>query len=96
MTNDTLLMEKYDLLLPHLDERTKRLYLASEAIGYGRGGQSKVSRLAKVSRVTIAAGIKELRVEGVTKDVDKRIRKKGGGRKKSVLLEENLIGACKN
>ena len=93
MTNDTLLIEKYDLLLPHLDERTKRLYLASEAIGFGRGGQSKVSRLAKVSRVTIAAGIKELRSAGVKKDVAQRIRKKGGGRKKSVLLEANLIGA---
>ena len=45
MQSDKLIQEKYDLLLPHLDEKSKRLYLASESIGHGRGGISKTARL---------------------------------------------------
>jgi hypothetical protein len=35
-----LLQEKYDLLLPHLDEKSRRLYLSSGAIGLGRGAKA--------------------------------------------------------
>jgi hypothetical protein len=45
-----LLKKKYDLLLPHLDEKSRPLYLSSESIGLGRGGESIVSNLTKVSR----------------------------------------------
>ena len=30
--------QRIRMMLPHLNERQKRLFLASEAIGYGRGG----------------------------------------------------------
>ena len=45
MQSDILLKNKYDLLLPHLNEKQKRLYLASEVIALGRGGliKTKVS-----------------------------------------------------
>jgi transposase len=93
MHNDKLLKEKYSLLLPHLDEKSKRLYLASETIGLGRGGISKTAKLTGISRVTLTAGIQELRLGDVKKADSKLIRKAGGGRKKSVDKEAGLVEA---
>lgn len=87
MSTEKQLEEKFNLLLPHLDEKTTRLYLASEAQSLGRGGKVLVSRLAGVSRVRIDRGLKEL-AEGIklenadsTTKVTKKIRNPGGGRK---------------
>lgn len=94
MSTQTNLQEKYKILLPHLDEKTARLYLASEAKSLGRGGKAMVARLAGVSRVRINKGIKELESGAKTTkkpgDVkpEKR-RKTGGGRK---LLRESQPG----
>jgi hypothetical protein len=93
MQSDKLLQEKYDLLLPHLDEKSKRLYLASESIGHGRGGISKTAKLTGVSRVTLTSGIKELRSADVNKIDLKSNRKAGGGRKKLIDKEIGLTEA---
>ncbi len=93
MQDDKRLEEKFTLLLPHLDEKGKRLYLASESIGLGRGGISKTSKLTGFSRVTITAGIKELRYSVIKKEEFKSIRKAGGGRKKSVVKDVGLVEA---
>ena len=90
-----LLKKKYDLLLPHLDEKSRRLYLSSESIGLGRGGKAIVSNLTKVSRVTLTSGEKELCLEP-TNLSDKGIRKKGGGRKKAIALDTTLVQAVKD
>ncbi|MDR1604434.1 MAG: ISAzo13 family transposase [Gracilibacteraceae bacterium] len=70
--------ERIQRMLPLLDERQRRLYLASEAISYGRGGISLVSRISGMSRATIRKAIDELnsgaKIEG-------KIRKSGGGPK---------------
>jgi transposase len=95
MQSDKLLREKYDLLLPHLDEKSKRLYLASESIGYGRGGISKTAKLTGFSRVTLTSGIKELRSADPNKIDLKRNRKAGGGRKKLIDKEVGLIEAVR-
>ena len=42
--------ERIRRMVPMLDEKQKRLYLAAEALSYGRGGISEVSRITKVSR----------------------------------------------
>lgn len=47
---------KFAAILPHLDERQRRLYLASEAAALGHGGIAAVARLAEVSESTIARG----------------------------------------
>ena len=60
MVTDLQLQEKYKQLLPYLDEKTSRLYLASEALSLGRGGKVKVSKLAGVSRARINRGISEI------------------------------------
>ncbi len=95
MQSDKLLQEKYDLLLPHLDEKSKRLYLASESIGHGRGGISKTAKLTGFSRVTLTSGIKELRSADFNKIDLKSNRKTGGGRKKLIDKEIGLIEAVR-
>jgi transposase len=65
-------------MLPILNEKQRRLFLASEAKSYGRGGVSKASRLSGVSRTTIRVGIRELE-SGEEIDI-MRVRKVGGGR----------------
>ncbi len=80
MKTDEQLTAKLAALLPHLDERTRRLVAASEAMALPQGGVSAVSRSCGMSRTTITAGIRELR-EG-TVLTGGRIRKAGGGRKR--------------
>jgi transposase len=74
-------------ILPILNERQKRIFLASEAIALGYGGVTEVSKISGVSRVTITKGMNEIK-EGVDiSDVSIRCRKKGGGRKK--IIDKN-------
>lgn len=82
MYTDTQLREKYEMLLPHLDEKSTRLVLASEVKSMGRGAKVKIAKLAGVSRVRINKGIKELE-DGITSsdtNKGKKIRRSGGGR----------------
>jgi DNA-binding MurR/RpiR family transcriptional regulator len=55
---------KFTAVLPHLDERQRRLYLAAEAEALGHGGIAAVARLAEVSESTIARGRDELAARG--------------------------------
>jgi len=73
--------DKILTILPMLNERQKRIYLASEAIALGRGGIKEVSKLTGVSRTTIIKGKQEIE-SGVPLD-DIAIRNDGGGRKKN-------------
>lgn len=51
---------QFDELAPFLDERTKRLLIASMAKELGHGGIVQISTMTKVAQETIAKGIKEL------------------------------------
>jgi len=95
MATDSELQEKYKKLLPHLDEKSARLYLASEAQSMRRGGKVKVSKLASVSRVRLNKGIKELDAEplGLGMGKSERIRKPGGGRKTHKNSQSGLTEA---
>lgn len=92
METDITLQKKYDMFLPFLDERTARLYLASEALSIGRGGKQKVADLARASRVRIDKGIRELSSGAGAKEAERRkkIRKQGGGRKRLEEQQEGL------
>ena len=72
----------------HLDERTRRLLAASEAMAIGRGGASTVARATGVSRRVIGEGIKEL-ADGPTVGAV-RIRRPGGGRKRTTATDPTL------
>ena len=65
-------------MMPLLDERQKRLYLANEAMSYGRGGISVVSRISGMSRTTITKAVGELNNDDT---IDGKTRRNGGGRK---------------
>src|SRR5271156_5546785 len=50
------LAAKFAVMLPHLGERQRRLYLGSEARALGRGGIAAVARAAGVAGLTVSAG----------------------------------------
>ena len=95
MTTDTQLQEKYQMLLPHLDEKSARLFLASEVKSMGRGAKVKVAKLAGVSRVRINKGIEELESSAKPHSSEKRkkIRKPGGGRKTQKESQPGMVEA---
>ena len=71
------LRQKIRLLWPHLDERARRLFAASEARQLGHGGVSLVSRACGLSRVTLTKGLRELQEPPLPTG---RVRRPGGGR----------------
>ena len=77
MSTVRALQEKINRLWPHLDERARRLFAASEARQLGRGGVSVVSRACGLSRVTITKGLHELDEAPLPPG---RVRRVGGGR----------------
>lgn len=80
--------QRYKLVAENLNERSRRLLAASEALVLGRGGISAVSRATGLSRQVISDGIKEL--QGKERANEGRIRRKGGGRKKTVNKDPSL------
>jgi len=74
-------------LLPHLNEKQKRLFLASCANSLGWGGVKKVCEISGCSKDTVIRGKAEL-LESLPSD--NRIRKKGGGRKKAEEIYPGL------
>ncbi len=81
---------KIEQMLPLLNEKQQRLYLASEGIALGRGGFALISKISGVSRPTILLGKKELE-KGVVSLPQDRVRKPGGGRKKIYLKNPKII-----
>ena len=77
-------------MLPLLNERQRRLFLASEADAIGYGGISQVSKASGISRVTITQGIKELKSEDVYAMENERSRRGSGGRKKVSEIYPNI------
>src|SRR6187549_2156268 len=80
---------RLDGLLPRLNERDRRLALATEATSWGRGGIAAVPRAAGASRSTIRRGLAELDNDPVGR-VD-RVRAPGGGRKKAEVADPELL-----
>ena len=82
MKDTELISSRHKILAPLLDEKAHRLMIAAESKVLGHGGIGIVSKSTGVSRTTISTGLKELKEPDL---IDKsRIRKEGGGRKKSI------------
>jgi len=77
---ETVIREKYAALAAHLTERGRRIWAATEARSYGRGGIAAMYRATGITDKTIRRGIQEVEV-GAGADGG-RIRKAGGGRKR--------------
>ena len=75
------LLKKYLGIKHYLNEKSRRLWCATEAMIIGKHGVAMVSAVTQVTRPTIYAGIRELRRKPNRKKSGQRIRKKGGGAK---------------
>ena len=83
-----LIQQRFAKLEPFLNERLRRLYAATEAQALGYGGISAVARATGVSRQAIANGLKELAAPDAATAL--RIRRPGGGRKRTVTQDATL------
>ncbi len=81
--------QKFEALNPALDERSRRLWVATEAKVLGRGGIALVARATGVSRSTITRGIRELESGEVVETG--RVRRSGGGRRRKEDGDPTLV-----
>src|SRR3954464_11588003 len=86
------LATRFEVLLPHLDERQQRLALGTEARLLGHGGVTAVAAAARVSPTTVRRGVSELDSGEETLPVG-RARRAGGGRKPVTEHDPELVAA---
>ncbi len=87
---EATLKAKFAALLPHLDERQRRLALGAEARVLGHGGITVVARAAGVNPVTVSKGADELEAG---EEPLGRVRRTGGGRKPLTSTDPGLVAA---
>jgi transposase len=83
---------RFGVLLAHLNERQRRLVLATEARLLGHGGVRAVAGIAGVSEATVRRGVAELAAGGGPLPAG-RIRAPGGGRKRVEEHDPRLTAA---
>ena len=81
--------DRYTRVAGTLDERARRLVAATEALSLGRGGIAAVRRATGLSGKAIGKGIAEL--HGGPSARPGRIRRAGGGRKKTVAKDPSVL-----
>ena len=90
-------MKKY---FETLSEKDKRRYAGVEALKLGRGGITYIAKLLVMRRKTVLKGMKEVRHLSAPEKRNKRIRKKGGGRKgyteKHPDIDQKFLAVLKN
>ncbi len=84
------LRAKFDMILPHLDERARRLLLAAEARSLGHGGIATVARASGAGRSRVQLGVAELEAG---EEPLGRIRRPGAGRKTLAGKDPGLLPA---
>jgi transposase len=89
----TQIQRRFQSLEWALDERMRRLWAAAEANAVGYGGVSLVSKATGISHRVIRQGKKELENKSSPSQIanTRRIRKEGGGRKKTVIKDPTII-----
>jgi hypothetical protein len=88
--------EKYDRLREFLDERSRRLWVANEALAFGYGGIRSVAEALGISTKTVVEGCRELKArEAKEGDVlaTNRQRRAGGGRKRLLEHDPGIVKA---
>lgn len=88
---------KYHLLVPEMDERSRRQWAAAEARELGWGGVSLVARATGLSRPTINAGMRELDHPVARREAEAaRVRRPGGGRRPATETDPTLLAALES
>ena len=90
MELEATLVTKYAALGDLLDERTRRLWAATESRAIGYGGDALVSAATGLARATIQKGRRELEAG---ENASGRIRRSGGGRHKLDESQPGLLEA---
>src|ERR1039458_6363667 len=88
-SNAVGLTQKFRAVWPLLDERTRRIMAANEAIGLGYGGVSIVHRACGLSRKAIGKG--GLEIQEGDRPIAGYIRRPGGGRKHLTVSDPRLL-----
>jgi transposase len=85
---EEVLGRKLSIVMPHLDERQRRIVAGAEARAWGRGGIGIVARVTGMSRSTVQDAVAEIDagVEPTT-----RVRRPGGGRKRLAQTDPTLL-----
>jgi hypothetical protein len=89
MTFNDKLSQKFTAVWSLLDERTRRIMAANEAMNLGYGGISTVSKASGLSRKAIAHGIEDIK-NGYCPP-EGRLRRVGAGRKKIETTDPKLL-----
>ena len=84
----TAVRSRFQALRGVLDERSRRLFAAAEAMTFGRGGIAAVIEATGISRSTVSRGIENVRA-GVQLP-EGRVRRSGAGRKRATELDPSL------
>jgi hypothetical protein len=95
-TTVEVIRTKFEALSSVMDERTRRLWAATEARAIGRGGITRVSQATGISHVTIRAGLRQLGEECTTGTPAGRVRRAGGGRKMLTQHDPGLLTALES
>src|ERR1700688_2808968 len=89
MIDPAPIRDRFTALVPHLNERERRLFAATEAAAAGYGGIAAVSAATGIAVSTIGRGLKDLaEASGL---VPGRVRRAGGGRKPLVECNPDLM-----
>ena len=91
MVDEGAIRQRFRLIAKHLDERMRRLVAAAETATLGYGGASIVARATGVSRRAIRIGAEELKQKAHALGLGRRIRRPGGGRKKTASQDPTLL-----
>jgi len=84
---------KLAVVLPHLNEKQRRILAAAEAKTLGRGGIQHVANITGLSRPTLYRGLRDIdEAKGKAVDIS-RVREAGGGRKKLTVQSPEIIVA---
>lgn len=92
----TVLSKKFEMLRSEFDERSRRLWAATEALSMGHGGIKAVAKATGIAESTIRIGKKELEQRtsvGIAAKRKRRIRREGAGRKPLTAKDDALISA---
>ena len=78
---------KYLFISPHLTEKSGKIWAATEAKSIGKERKKIVHQATKMAFATTTKEFNDLE----NQDTSHRIRQKGGGRKKKILLDPTLV-----
>ena len=89
MIDEPAIRARFRAIATLVDERARRLFAGAEALAIGHGGVAAVARATGLSRSTVTHGVVDLQDVGA-RLARGRVRRKGAGRPKSVVLDDTL------